>query len=104
MQTGAVRELRAHPLKLYHDLGLRVTINTDNRLITDTTVSRELWLCHTQMGLDKDDIHRIIISGFKAAFLPFHQKQTMVRTVFRELSNEAPASEQHEFRRVDANA
>ena len=50
---------RAHPLKLYHDLGLRVTVNTDNRLITDTTVSRELWLCHTQMGLEPRDIERI---------------------------------------------
>jgi len=104
VQTGAVRELRAHPLKLYHDLGLRVTVNTDNRLITDTTVSRELWLCHTQMGLDRHDIHRIIISGFKAAFLPFHQKQTMVRAVSRELSNAAQASEQPESRPDDVNA
>ena len=104
VQTGAVRDLRTHPLKLYHDLGLRVTVNTDNRLITDTTVSRELWLCHTQMGLDRDDIHRIIINGFKAAFLPFHQKQTMVRSVSRELSNAARASEQPVSRRVDVNA
>jgi adenosine deaminase len=104
VQTGAVRDLRTHPLKLYHDLGLRVTVNTDNRLICDTTVSRELWLCHTQMGLDRDDIHRIIINGFKAAFLPFHQKQTMVRSVSRELSNAVRASEQPASRRVDANA
>ena len=81
-----------------------VGVNTDNRLITDTTVSRELWLCHTQMGLDRDDIHRIIINGFKAAFLPFHQKQTMVRSVSRELSNAARASEQPVSRRVDVNA
>ena len=104
VQTGAVKDLRTHPLKLYHDLGLRVTVNTDNRLITDTTVSRELWLCHTQMGLDRDDIHRIIINGFKAAFLPFHQKQTMVRSVSRELSNAVQASEPPASRRVDANA
>jgi adenosine deaminase len=103
VQTGAVKDLRSHPLKLYHDLGLRVTVNTDNRLITDTTVSQELWLCQTQMGLDRDDIHRIIISGFKAAFLPFHQKQAMVRAVFRELSSEEPASEQPESRRADAS-
>ncbi len=50
VQTGAIRDLASHPLKLYKDLGLRVTVNTDNRLITTTTVSRELWLCHTQMG------------------------------------------------------
>jgi adenosine deaminase len=103
VQTGAVKDLRTHPLKLYHDLGLRVTINTDNRLITDTTVSRELWLCHTRMGLDQDDIRRMIINGFKAAFLPFHQKQTMVRAVSQELSNAERAFEQRESRRDDAN-
>jgi adenosine deaminase len=42
VQTGAVKDLATHPLKLYYDLGLRVTVNTDNRLITDTSVSREL--------------------------------------------------------------
>ena len=104
VQTGAVRDLRSHPMKLYHDLGLRVTVNTDNRLITDTSVSRELWLCHTQMGLNREDIHRIIINGFKAAFLPFHQKQTMVRSVSRELSSAAQASGQPESRRADATA
>lgn len=104
VQTGAVRDLRTHPLKLYHDLGLRVTVNTDNRLITDTSVSRELWLCHTQMGLDREDIHRIIINGFKAAFLPFHQKQTMVRAVSRELASAERAYAQPGSRRADANA
>jgi adenosine deaminase len=56
------------------------------------------------MGLDRDDIHRIIINGFKAAFLPFHQKQTMVRAVFRELSTGAQAAEQPESRPADVNA
>ena len=87
VQTGAVRDLASHPLKLYHDLGLRVTVNTDNRLITDTTASRELWLCHTQMGLAIDDIERIIVNGLKAAFLPFHVKQSLVRRISRELSD-----------------
>jgi len=81
VQTGAVKTLSAHPLKLYHDLGLRVTVNTDNRLITDTTVSRELWLCHTQLGLEPADIRRIVLNGFKAAFLPFHVKQAHLRRV-----------------------
>jgi adenosine deaminase len=85
VQTGAVKDLATHPLKLYYDLGLRVTVNTDNRLITDTSVSRELWLTHTQMGLSLEAIKRIIINGFKAAFLPFHVKQTLVRRINREL-------------------
>src|SRR4029077_10328379 len=69
VQTGAVRDLASHPLKLYFDLGLRVTINTDNRLVTDTTVSRELWHCHTKMGMPLHDIKTMIVAGFKSAFL-----------------------------------
>jgi adenosine deaminase len=87
VQTGAVSDLASHPLRLYYNLGLRVTVNTDNRLITDTTVSRELWLAHTQIGLTFDDIKRVIINGFKAAFMPFHQKQAMLRRVSKELDS-----------------
>jgi adenosine deaminase len=86
VQTGAIRDLASHPLKLYKNLGLRVTVNTDNRLITDTTVSRELWLCHTQMGLTLGDIRQIVLSGFKSAFLPFHVKQQYLRKVSEELN------------------
>ena len=86
VQTGAVRDLASHPLKLYHDLGVRVTINTDNRLMTDTTVSKELWLCHTQMGMGLSEINHMVLNGFKAAFLPFHQKQAWVRRINKELA------------------
>jgi adenosine deaminase len=86
VQTGAVRQLSAHPLKLYLDLGLRVTINTDNRLITDTTVSRELWLVHTQLGVEFADIRNILLAGFKSSFLPFHEKRALIRRVMAELS------------------
>ncbi len=85
VQTGAVRDLSSHPMKLYYDLGIRVTINTDNRLITDTTVSKELWLCHTQMGFSVRDLKHIVINGFKAAFLPFHRKQALIRSIMPEL-------------------
>ncbi len=86
VQTGAVRDLKSHPLKLYFDLGLRVTVNTDNRLVTDTTVSRELWLCHTHMGLGLRDIKSIIMGGFKSSFLPFHERQAQLRQVGEELA------------------
>jgi adenosine deaminase len=85
VQTGAIRNLESHPVKLYKDLGLRVTVNTDNRLVTDTTVSKELWLCHTRMGLNLTDIRQIILNGFKSAFLPFHVKQQYLRKVSDEL-------------------
>lgn len=85
VQTGAVPSLASHPLKLYLDLGLRVTINTDNRLVTDTTVSKELWLCHSEMGMPLADIKSVILSGFKSSFLPFHIKQSYLRHVAQDL-------------------
>src|SRR5271166_6097291 len=86
VQTGAIRDLMSHPLKLYFNLGLRVTVNTDNRLVTDTNVSKELWLCHTQMGLTLADIKQIVLSGYKSAFLPFHVKQQYLREASEELA------------------
>jgi adenosine deaminase len=85
VQTGAVRDIASHPLKLYFDLGIRVTVNTDNRLITDTTVSQELWLCHTQMDMAFRDIKSVILAGFKSSFRPFHEKQAALRRVVAEL-------------------
>lgn len=87
VQTGAVSSITAHPLKFYFDYGLRVTINTDNRLITDTTVTKELWTAHKELGLSLDDLTTIIVSGFKSAFLPFREKQDMLRLVNEEIAN-----------------
>jgi adenosine deaminase len=87
VQTGAIRDLRSHPIKLYKNLGLRVTVNTDNRLVTDTTVSKELWLCHRELDFTLDDLKAVILSGFKSSFLPFHVKQQYLRRVSEELAS-----------------
>jgi adenosine deaminase len=112
VQTGAVRDFRSHPLKFYSDLGLRVTINTDNRLVTDTSVSKEIWLAHTEMGLELRDIKQMIMAGFKSSFLPFHVKQEYLRRVSAELQryhedgtvSEEPAVNSHPSRRDRAEA
>jgi adenosine deaminase len=85
VQTGAVKDLASHPLKLYFDLGVRVTLNTDNRLITDTSVSKELFLVHTKLGVPFVDIKSMILAGVKSSFQPFHEKQAAVRRVAAEL-------------------
>ncbi|MCA2979003.1 MAG: adenosine deaminase [Myxococcaceae bacterium] len=85
VQTRAVTEMAAHPLKFYFDYGLRVTINTDNRLITDTTVSDEYWIAHKELGLSLEDLTTVIVSGFKSAFLPFREKQDTLKAVNAEL-------------------
>ena len=63
-----------------------MTINTDNRLITDTSVSKELYLVHTEMGVPFRDIKSMVIAGFKSAFMPFHEKQAALRRITQELS------------------
>ena len=85
VQTGAVEDIAAHPIKFYFDYGLRVTVNTDNRLITDTTVTKELWSVHKQCGLSLEDLTQIIVSGFKSAFLPFKEKADLLRVINIEI-------------------
>jgi adenosine deaminase len=107
VQTGAVKDLATHPLKLYHDLGLRVTVNTDNRLITDTSVSKELWLAHTKMGLTLQDLKQIVLNGFKAAFLPYHERRGMLRAIAKELEefeHEPALADEHGARAEDNGA
>ncbi len=86
VQTGAVRSLDSHPIKLYYNLGSRVTVNTDNRLITDTTASNELWILHSKLGFSLADIKQVILNGFKSAFLPFHEKRRYLEKISEELA------------------
>ncbi len=86
VQTRAVRDIASHPLKFYFDYGLRVTVNTDNRLITDTTVTKELWLAHRHLGLSLEDICTVLVSGFKSAFLPSRERADLLEVVNREIS------------------
>jgi len=85
VQTGAVSDLPSHPLRFYFDYGLRVTLNTDNRLITDTTVTHEISLAHHHLGFSLEDLCTLLVSGFKSAFLPFREKQDLLRQVNQEI-------------------
>jgi adenosine deaminase len=86
VQTRSVASFESHPLEFYFDYGLRVTINTDNRLITDTTLTKELLLAHERMGLGLDDLCTILVQGFKSAFLPFREKAELLRRVNAEIA------------------
>jgi adenosine deaminase len=85
IQTRAAPDLRSHPLPFFYTYGLRVTINTDNRLMTDTTVSKELLTIHQEYGFGLDDIKELIIGGFKSAFLPYREKADILKKVTKEL-------------------
>lgn len=87
VQTKAVPTLASHPLASYLQQGLCVTLNTDNRLITHTTATQELALCHTQYGMERNQLQQLILNGFRSAFLPWPHKQTMLQQVQQEFAS-----------------
>jgi adenosine deaminase len=94
VQTRAAAGFASHPLPFFFSYGLRVTINTDNRLVTGTTVSKEMWLTHQHYGFQLDDIKELVISGFKSAFLPYREKADLLKKVTEELKLfQAPRAE-----------
>src|SRR2546425_1231328 len=85
VQTGAVVDMASHPFKFYLDFGIRVTVNTDNRLITNTTVSKELIVLARQFNLTVSDVRNVLVAGFKSAFLTFHDRAQLVRRAQQEI-------------------
>jgi adenosine deaminase len=92
VQTRAVKRMEDHPIRLFFDLGLRVTVNTDNRMVTRTTVSQEYQILHEVLGFTLDEIKELIIMGFKSAFLPYAVKRAMLAEVVSELKSFTPNS------------
>lgn len=74
VQTKAVLRIEHHPFKKYLDNQLRVTLNTDNRLISRTTVTDELWLAVQTWDLSFEEVKKVILNGFKSLFIPFPEK------------------------------
>ena len=85
LQTGSVPSLKQHPFKFFVDYGLRLSLNTDNRLMSNTTVTNELYLAYTTFGLDMENIKNIIIDGFKSAFIHHRERKEMVKDIAKEL-------------------
>lgn len=85
VQTKVVRSFEHHPLRFYYDYGLRVTLNTDNRLISNTSITEEFWRAHHFCGLSRSELEDIIIMGWKAAFLPYREKASILAKVLSEL-------------------
>jgi adenosine deaminase len=85
VQTGAVRRLVAHPFRRYLDRGLRVTLNTDNRLVSSTTMTDELDRAVVAFDLTPADVRHVLINGFKSAFLPFREKGMLLRGALSEM-------------------
>ncbi|KQQ22766.1 adenosine deaminase [Rathayibacter sp. Leaf299] len=85
LQTGAIAawgtELLDHPFDLLYQLGFGVTVNTDNRLMSGTTLSRELALLSDAFGYDLDDFEAFQITAAEASFLPLDERRELVETI-----------------------
>ncbi|MCD6384397.1 adenosine deaminase [Candidatus Sumerlaeota bacterium] len=86
VHTHAVPDYEHHPLRFYYDYGLRVTINTDNRLVSDTTVTKELYLASKHLNFTLDEIKNLLIFGFKSTFLPYHHKVKMLNAALKKMA------------------
>ena len=85
LQTRVVSSASLHPVRQYYDAGVRVTLSTDSWLMSGVTLSSEYWLAHTELGFDRREINRMILNGFRAAFLPPGQRNELVVRVAAEL-------------------
>jgi adenosine deaminase len=85
VQTGAVPSVRSHPFRDYLGRGLRVTLNTDNRFVSSTTMTRELDRAVTALRLHPGDVRHVLLNGFKSAFLPFREKGSLLRLAVAEM-------------------
>lgn len=78
VQTGAAASIKEHPIGLLRRLGFRVTVNTDNRLMSGTSMSREFELLSEAFGYGLNDMQWFTINAMKSAFIPFDERLAII--------------------------
>ncbi|HET7067114.1 MAG TPA: adenosine deaminase [Nocardioides sp.] len=94
VQTGAAPSIAEHPIGLLTDLRFRVTVNTDNRLMSQTSMSDEMAALVAAFGYDLDRLRWFTINAMKSAFLPFDERLAIIEDVVKPgylALTEAPA-------------
>ena len=81
VQTGAVEALEKHPFDLLARLRFRVTVNTDNRLMSDTSMSQEMLALSRRSVTAGPICERYTINAMKSAFIPFPQRLQLIDEV-----------------------
>jgi adenosine deaminase len=93
VQTQATHSFDDHPFREYLDLGVRVTLNTDNRLVSSTTMTDELDRAVDTFGLAPVDVRQVLLNGFKSAFVPYREKGDLLRRAVAEIDRELQRAE-----------
>lgn len=78
VHTGATPSLEQHPFKIFYQKKFRVTLNTDNRLMSNTTMTQEFEAAAETFGLTLDDFEKITINAMKSAFLPYGRRCDLI--------------------------
>ena len=86
VQTRVVDRPEHHPVRTYFDQGLKVTLSTDSWLMSGTTLTDEYWLAYSTLGFSREEIDRMILNGFDAAFLPWPEKAQLLTQVRADLA------------------
>ena len=83
VQTGAVADIAEHPFDLLKRARFRVTVNTDNRLMSDTSMSKEMSLLAETFGYGWTDLERFTINAMKSAFISFDERLAIIDDVIK---------------------
>ena len=83
VHSGAAKSIEEHPIGLLMDLRFRVTVNTDNRLMSATSLSQEFEQLVSAFGIGWDRIARLTINAMKSAFVPFDERVEILDRAIR---------------------
>ncbi|MEU6716175.1 adenosine deaminase [Nonomuraea sp. NPDC046802] len=83
LQTGAAASIADHPIGLLRGLHFRVTVNTDNRLMSSTSVSREFAQLVEAFDYGWDDLQWFAVNAMKSAFIPFDERLALINGVIK---------------------
>ncbi len=83
VQTGAVESILAHPIGLLRTLHFRVTVNTDNRLMSGCSMTSEMAGLVDAFGYSWSDLEWLTINAMKSAFVPFDQRLALINEVIK---------------------
>jgi adenosine deaminase len=86
VQTRAVRDYESHPLRAYFERGMRVTLNTDNRLMSGTTLTAEYAHAAHALNFTMDELCTLALNGFESAFLPDAERRQLIDAVAPEFA------------------
>jgi adenosine deaminase len=83
VQTGAAPSIAEHPIGRLASLQFRVTVNTDNRLMSGTSMSREMWLLSEVFGYGWPELRWLTINAMKSSFIPFDERLQLIDEVIK---------------------